>query len=383
MKEIHDIIAAYDKVQHHKQTALATVVQVEGSSYRRPGARMLIEEDGQLTGAISGGCLEGDALRKALLVMAQQHPMLVMYDTNDEDDAKLGMGLGCNGIIHILIEPIDPTDDKNPLQLLKAAASKRQPIVIVSLYSFQHKKDIQQGTVLLFNSSLQIEKDNGIPKAFLLTDAKEALDQKNSALKEYRIQDREYTAFVEYIEPVVSLVIIGGGNDVIPLVKMAAVMGWETTIVDGRPAYATADRFPANCRVMLSRPENVLNAINTGARTAFVLMTHNYNYEMALLPLLMNTDTPYIGMLGPRKKKERMLNELKENNICFSEEQLTVLHGPAGLDIGAEAPEEIALSIIAQIKAVLSASDATPLSDNTEPIHARRKSFSLSQQIIK
>jgi len=115
MKEISDIISAYKAAQAQGlQTALATVVQVEGSSYRREGARMLITETGQLTGAISGGCLEGDALRKALSAMAQQQPMLVTYDTNDEDDAKLGLGLGCNGIIHILIEPINAAEKKQP-----------------------------------------------------------------------------------------------------------------------------------------------------------------------------------------------------------------------------------------------------------------------------
>src|SRR6201992_3988749 len=124
MKEIHSIIQAFDKAQQQgKQTALATVVHVEGSSYRRPGARMLITQDGELTGAISGGCLEGDALRKALLVMACQQPMLVTYDTMDDDDAKLGVGLGCNGIIHILIEPVHPESEHNPIRLLSIALS--------------------------------------------------------------------------------------------------------------------------------------------------------------------------------------------------------------------------------------------------------------------
>src|SRR5476651_2621586 len=125
MKELQDIVNAFDKATAAgKQTALATVVHVEGSSYRHAGARMLITEDGQLTGAISGGCLEGDALRKARLAMAQQQPMLVTYDTTDDDDAKLGVGLGCNGIIHILIEPIHPENDNNPIALLKAINSK-------------------------------------------------------------------------------------------------------------------------------------------------------------------------------------------------------------------------------------------------------------------
>src|ERR1700712_4135252 len=127
MKEVQDIVKAYNQAQRQGiQSALVTVVLVEGSAYRRAGARMLITEDGQLTGAISGGCLEGDALRKARLVMAQQQPMLVTYDTMDDDDAKLGVGLGCNGIIHILIEPIHPDSKNNPIALLSIALSKRQ-----------------------------------------------------------------------------------------------------------------------------------------------------------------------------------------------------------------------------------------------------------------
>src|SRR3954464_13392837 len=120
MKELKEIINAYDKAaKEGKQTALATVVHLEGSAYRRPGARMLVTEDGKLTGAISGGCLEGDALRKAQLVMVQKRPMLVTYDTTDDDDAKLGVGLGCNGIITILIEPVYETNKNNPIDFVK------------------------------------------------------------------------------------------------------------------------------------------------------------------------------------------------------------------------------------------------------------------------
>src|ERR1700744_6517091 len=122
MKEIIDIVTAYEQaVEQGKKTALATVVLVEGSAYRRAGARMLITEDGQLTGAISGGCLEGDALRKARMVILQQEPLLVTYDTMDDDDAKLGVGLGCNGIIHILIEPIHDMQS-NPIMLLRTGS---------------------------------------------------------------------------------------------------------------------------------------------------------------------------------------------------------------------------------------------------------------------
>src|SRR6202012_552907 len=148
MKEIIDIVAAYDEaVKSGKKTALATVVLVEGSAYRKAGARMLITEDGQLTGAISGGCLEGDALRKARMVILQQEPLLVTYDTMDDDDAKLGVGLGCNGIIHILIEPINDKQT-NPITLLKKVIALRGYAVLVTLFSIEDRKAPQPGSCL-------------------------------------------------------------------------------------------------------------------------------------------------------------------------------------------------------------------------------------------
>src|SRR5687768_16990547 len=159
MKELKDIIAAYDEAEKEgKQSALATVVHLEGSAYRRPGARMLVTGDGKLTGAISGGCLEGDALRKAQLVMVQKKPMLVTYDTTDEDDASLGVGLGCNGIISILIEPIVAADENNPINLLKSVLAKREPAVVVTLFSIE-QKTAQIGTCLLVTGSGAV-KDN-------------------------------------------------------------------------------------------------------------------------------------------------------------------------------------------------------------------------------
>src|SRR5215213_5254242 len=148
MKEIRDIITAFDKAQSEgKQTALATVVHVEGSSYRKEGARMLITEDGELTGAISGGCLEGDALRKALFVMQEKKAKLVVYDTSNEDDVEVGFQLGCNGIIQVLIEPIDDALN-NPILLLKEAVSNRQNAVLVTLFSL-NRELTQIGTFLL------------------------------------------------------------------------------------------------------------------------------------------------------------------------------------------------------------------------------------------
>lgn len=374
MKEINDIIKAFEEARRQqKQSALATVVHVNGSSYRRPGARMLVTEDGQLTGAISGGCLEGDALRKALLAMTQKKNMLVVYDTSDEDDAKLGMGLGCEGIIHILIEPIDVDKAGNPIEFLKAIAGKRQKAVLISLFSFYDRKGPQPGTCLLFTADG--DSKGKIPQLqdIIIDNAKKVMVTQQSSFKQYVSEKQEITAFIEMIKPEVSLIIIGAGNDVIPLVALADVLGWQTTVVDGRSNYAKAERFTKACQVVVSKPENVLNKIEIDDQTVFALMTHNYNYDMAMLNILLKKEVVYVGMLGPRKKREKILSELKEKGMQFSSRQLSLLHSPIGLDIGAETPEEIALSIVAEIKAVLSGKQTASL-NGSAVIHPRSAS---------
>jgi xanthine dehydrogenase accessory factor len=372
MKEIRDIIRAYgEAIKVGKQTALATVVHVEGSSYRRPGARMLIEDDGQLTGAISGGCLEGDALRKALLVMSEKRSRLVTYDTMDDDDAKFGVGLGCNGIIQVLIEPIEEEDPNNPIQYLKAINEKRQKAVLITLFSLLDKRDPQYGTCLLLKEDGIMIDHSPVLKDVLVRDANEALISQVTSFKNYVSADHNVTAFIEVIKPPVSMIIIGAGNDVIPLVGMAEILGWETIVIDGRNNYAKKERFVASCQVLVSKPETALKQLTIDERTVFLLMTHNYNYDMAMLRQLLQMNVPYIGMLGPKKKKERILGELKDEGLTFTEEQLSVLHSPVGLDIGAETSEEIAVSILAEIKAFFANKDVQSLRKIDQVIHPR------------
>ena len=373
MKEIKDIIRSFDEAQQQgKQTALATVVHLDGSSYRRPGARMLITDEGQLTGAISGGCLEGDALRKALLVMSQQRSMLVTYDTMDEDDAKFGIGLGCNGIIQVLIEPINPGEPDNPIQLLRIVAEKREKAVVVTLFSLENKKDTQPGTRLLLKENYQQERNTPL-KEILVKDGMNTLREGRSVFRTYQTESQNLTAFIELVEPAVSLIAIGAGNDVVPLIAMAEILGWETTVIDGRPAYAKKERFVPSCQVLVSKPENVISQIEIDNRTVFVLMTHNYNYDMAMLHQLLIKNVIYVGMLGPKKKLDRILGELRDQGASFTEEQLASVHSPVGLDIGAETSEEIALSILSEIKAVLSGKQGLSLHSNTGSIHSRNE----------
>jgi len=372
MKEILDIVAAYDiAAKQGKKAALATVVLVEGSAYRRAGARMLITEDGELTGAISGGCLEGDALRKARMVILQQEPMLVTYDTMDDDDAKLGVGLGCNGIIHILIEPIY-NHPENPINYLKEIVTTRGNAVLVTLFSLENKKGYQPGTCLyatdnytILNSGL----NSSAYKSALVDDVKRVMQSHQSETLSY-FGEATFTGFIEYVKPLISLVIVGAGNDAIPLTKIAAVLGWNITVIDGRNNYAVADRFPTANRIIISKPENILPQLEINEWTAFVLMTHNYNYELALLKQLLPLNLNYVGILGPKKKLERMLAEIEDGGLIITEIQLKSVYGPVGLDIGSESSEEIALSIVAEVKAVFSSRKGYSLKYKPVSIHA-------------
>lgn len=366
MKEIKDIIQAYDvALQKGLRAALATVVHVEGSSYRRPGARMLITEDGRLTGAISGGCLEGDALHKALFAIQQQQNKLVVYDTTGEDDLKFGVQLGCNGIVDILFEPIDRRQPHNPIQLLRELIRDRRDAVLVTLFSFDRTGE-HPGTCLLYTGD---NIQTGLPGEYqdiVLADVQTAFRDKTSYFKQYLL----FNGFVEYLSTPPALVIAGAGNDVLPLVEITSLLGWRTTVVDGRPHHATRERFPKADEVLVAKPQEVLSRIRTDAHTLFVLMTHNYNYDIALLKELLQKGYPYIGILGPRKKLDRMLEELSQAGLKLGEQQLSALHGPVGLDIGAETAQEIAVSIVAELKAILSCRTGNMLKNKNHPIHA-------------
>lgn len=366
MKETEDIIASFKKAQQqNKKTALATVVHVEGSSYRRPGARMLVTEDGELTGAISGGCLEGDALRKALLAINQQQNKLVTYDSMDEDDNSIGIQLGCNGIVHILFEPIDTAQKNNPLALLENASKQTTNSILVTLFNLDALQT-QYGTRLFITNNHQ-SGETGIAeiKNELEKDVISVLESNHSIIKQY--QPGNISAFIELIKPPVELVIAGAGNDIFPLVQMANILGWHVTVIDGRKTHGNTNRFPSAKKIIVAKPAEAIEQLNINEQTVFVLMTHNYNYDVAMLKELINTNCNYIGVLGPKKKLEKMLHEIERSGINISNTEK--IYGPTGLDIGAETAEEIALSIAAEIKAVLSNRNAATLRDKNGFIH--------------
>ena len=369
MKELNDIVRAYDKaILQSRKMALATVVHVDGSSYRRPGARMLVTDDSKITGAISGGCLEGDALEKAMFAMATGENKLITYDSTGEDDIQYGLHLGCNGVVHILFEPIKKDDPLNPVELLRLISNAGEEAVVVTLFSL---KKIQPGTRLLW---LQNKMHSSLtePVQRLLTEpVKIAQAEKQSAFVDLDIDQGTCTAFIEWIDRPVSAVIAGAGNDVQPLVEIAAMLGWSVTIVDGRFHYALPERFPDAAKVLYSKPADVLSQIKTDDQTVFLLMSHNYNYDLGFLAHIVEQEFGYIGLLGPAQKRDHMLSDLQDQGVKLNEEQLSKIHGPTGLDIGAENATEIALSIIAEVKAFLSGRSGSPLKQKKESIHDR------------
>jgi len=370
-KEISDIISAYKTAQREgRQTALATVVQVDGSSYRSPGARMLVEDDGKITGAISGGCLEGDALRKALQAIRQGQNKLVTYDTLHEDELEFGVQLGCNGIVHILFEPIDATNPDNPVALLEKFCMERTHAIVVTLFSLANGSSPQPGTCFFQNADAsECMIPDGTLAGIVGNDATKALTDRSSVIRRYEAYG--LSAFFELLQPPVSLMIVGAGNDAQPLANIAAILGWQVTVIDGRATHATRQRFANAHKVIVGKPSEVLQQIVTDDRTAFVLMTHNYNYDLAIFKLLLQTRIGYIGTLGPKKRMETMLADLQEEGMSITTELTENIYGPTGLDIGAEAPEEIALSILAEIKAVMAAHPGGYLRLRQAGIHSR------------
>jgi xanthine/CO dehydrogenase XdhC/CoxF family maturation factor len=356
MRELKDIIASFDQAQAQgQQTALATVVQVEGSAYRQPGARMLITGSGALTGAISGGCLEGDTLRKAQLAMLQKKNMLITYDTTDEDDAQLGMRLGCNGIIRILIEPILIHDPDNPIALLKKFMQKRQSAALVTLFSLRHAYHNQPGTALLMTEggAVYATAKQEVNQDVLKGDAREVLTTGMQTTKHYA---DGFSGLIEFLRPPVALMIFGAGNDAIPLTKFASILGWEITVVDWRASYATPERFPEAIKLIVSKAESALEDLVLDQHTVAILMSHNYNYDLNILRRLLPLNLPYLGSLGPKKKLSRMRDELSSCSLGQhpNEAAWRNVYGPTGLDIGSFSSEEIALSIVSEINKVLS-----------------------------
>ncbi len=376
MRELDAISLKYALLKEQGlECVLATVVHVEGSSYRRAGARMLIDEFGNITGAISGGCLEGDALRKALHALHQQKNKLVTYDTSDEDDALIGAQLGCNGIIQVLFEPLDYKDELNPCELLKKVINQKNPLAIAVQFNLNKSKD-QAGTKLVISENSKVIGRKPEEELFnhILEQSRLTFKNNKPHFAEYLIGEESQHIFIQNYQPPVKLIIVGAGNDAQILAQQADLLGWDVVVTDGRPTHASKERFTSSCQIVVTKPEQTLENIEIDNRSCFVLMSHNYNYDLAVLKLLLAEKMiPYIGILGPLKKYQRMLKELGEEGLNLEQEYLKKIYAPVGLEIGAETPAEIGLSILAEIQSVLTGNNARSLREKSSPIHEKKE----------
>ncbi|WP_028954421.1 XdhC family protein [Synechocystis sp. PCC 7509] len=370
MKEFIAILAELEKSNRQgKTTIMATVIEASGSTYRRPGARMLLTSDGRSIGTISGGCLEADVCLRSQKVMATNQPTVVTYDTTSDEDIVWGLGLGCNGLVRVLIEPITPSQ-ADYVEFLFRCYSDRQLGVVATLVSATGSVQEQVGTRLMLQQNGNfINQFSNFIAASIVEDARTALQDKVSTLKSYLLPNGEVEVFIEVIQPPLPLVIFGAGHDAIPVARFAKELGWNVTVVDTRQSEATQNRFTDADAIVLSRPENISDYVAVSDRTVAVVMTHNYLHDREVLKTLLPSQVCYLGILGPKSRTERLLEELRQIEINPTREQMHRLYAPIGLDIGADTPEEIALSIIAGIQAVITNRLGNQLRERKGSIH--------------
>jgi xanthine dehydrogenase accessory factor len=365
MKEITQIVEAYQQIDFQTQkAALATVVRVEGSSYRRTGARMLVTDSGEWIGGISGGCLEGDALKRARLSMAQNKASLVTYDTSTDDPFQIGVGLGCNGIIDVLLTPLSPDQIENPVSLLVPCLAQRSPNVVVTVVKMIGEvAGITLGDAYRFDDEAHLRAVSPLASV-LLADILGVLANQKSATRIYTIDDAMVTVFIEFLPPAMHLLVYGGNYDVYPMVRIAKEVGWKVSVFCN----------PQKVLSLLHQIADEVRSYKTESPaideyTAAILMAHDYETDKNNLLKLLQTDIQYIGMLGPKKRTDKMFKELAEKENPILEQDIPRIATPVGLDIGATTPEEIAISVIAEIRSIYAKRDGKRLKFREKPIY--------------
>ncbi|MGB8168879.1 MAG: XdhC family protein [Chthoniobacteraceae bacterium] len=370
MKTIQAIVELASAAPVGEVLAMATVMKVRGSAYRRPGARMLVNAAGESAGMISGGCLEDDVRERAAVVIATGNPVLVTYDSTAPEDIIFGLGLGCNGIVQVLIEPLTAGDENGLLAFLAACVARRQMGRIATVFQSDH---LALGArVLRWPDGRVTSSCRDAAVSAALVKALQENAARRNAVRGIDLPDGSNAGvLIETVAPPVPFTIFGAGDDAIPLAQMAKLVGWHVTVVDARPAYATRERFPSADAVHCLRPE----ALSASQQVVFppesmiMIMTHNFTHDLGLLRVLAPRALRYIGILGPKSRTQRLIDDLADEGVTFPSENLSRLHGPAGLDIGAETPEEIAVSIIGEMQGVLSQRAGGALRDRNAPIH--------------
>ncbi len=359
MKEIREILKQVASLNGGEEAVLATVVDLKGSGYRLPGARMLIRANGDATGTVSGGCLEADVLERAKRVLQTGTAEVFTYDTTTNEDSVFSLNMGCRGVLRVLMEAIDEGSE-----------------VIRYIRSVYEKRIAVCGAVVISSelASLPIGKriacDDAVPEIPTVADDLRTFSDSRSNYETitYKVGDSFIELAFERISPPIQLHILGAGADAVPLAETAHLLGWEVNVCDHRPAFLTEARFP-NCGALVPLDSDVAPEWDVDGLAAFILMNHNYDRDKAMLPGALRSNAFYVGALGPKKRTQQMLDELGDP---FSKEELSRLRAPAGLDIGGDTPEAIAISIIAEIQSVFKHRNGGPLRDRQAPIYDRK-----------
>ncbi len=370
MQEIERIVAKYAATDHNQeQLALGTVVRVEESAYRRIGARMLVSSTGQWVGGISGGCLEGDALKQAKLAMQKEQSSVIVYDTREEDAHQIGVGLGCQGRIDVLFSPISPEQYLNQIDLLKQIKNTRTNTWLLQIISTAEDKAHYLGKIYLETGLPELTQDLDIDQEELQAAWQQLVKGNKSRVLPFKNkQGANCDILFECIRPKVKLICVGDNYDVNAFAEVANTLGWELHVV-GKTRKLNRRIFQLAKTVS---PLNDLNQLSLDDQTAVVLMSHDFKTDKQALDYYLEKHVPYIGLLGPRKRMVKLQDELaQEKWPDLDLNQRSNIYGPVGLDIGAESPEEIALSITAEIIAVLRDRPGNPLRERPGPIHER------------
>jgi xanthine dehydrogenase accessory factor len=314
---------------------LATVVATAGSTYRKPGARMLIMADGSHLGLLSGGCLESDLQIHAAEVLESGVPRAVEYDMRGPDDILFGIGAGCEGAMRVLLEPADP--GSGAAAALAAAGRATQAGEATSLVLIHEAADLNLGTCLA---------ERPLPPT-LVAAARQVLVDRTSRVVDTGVGPERTRAFIQFLAPPPHLLICGAGPDAQPVVSAARALGWRVSVVDHRGAYAVAARFPG-AAVRLVSAKSLRSEVDLSRCHAAVVMSHHLASDEAYLREFAEAGVPaYVGLLGPEARRSRIAKELG----AVAEKLRFRIRGPVGIDIGATTPEGIALAIVSQIHA--------------------------------
>ncbi|MBM0745063.1 XdhC family protein (plasmid) [Phormidium sp. CLA17] len=364
--EIQSILNAFEQSQRQGKAAfLATVVGTQGSTYRRPGARLFITDDGETVGLVSGGCLERDLFEHTQL-MQDNRPKIVTYDHTATEDILWGFGLGCTGTVQVLVEPLNPPHDS--LTFLAQCWRDRVPGVLVSIIQVEGSATQLGACLTLTSDSISVlgKTEPDLIDA-IIPDAQSVLQHQQSVVRQYELATRRVQVLLEFIQPPIPLLIFGAGQDAMPIAEFAKTLGWHVTVIDCRANPLSYQRFASSDQVILTRRDTLDRlAIPTGA--VAVIVTHNYYDDLETLRVLLPASIHYIGLLGSKQRTKRLLQELQQETI-YTEVQLSKLYAPVGLDIGAEIPAAIALAIVAEIQAVLSGRSGNSLKYRNASIH--------------